>query len=102
MAHNKYDIGDLVRLRGSFTDVDDNPADPTIVTLEIRSPADTLYTYDSEITKDSTGEYHYDFDTSVADNETESGTWHYRYFGDGLNQAAGENSFILRYSSVLA
>lgn len=102
MAHNKYDIGDLIRLSGSFSNEETGePVDPTTVTLLVRSPSDVLYTYTTEVVKDSVGEYHYDFST-VAITNVDSGTWHYRFEGEGTAEVAEEKSFILRYSPVIA
>lgn len=106
MAHNKYDIGDLIRLSGSFKDMDNQPIDPTTVICYVRSPSDVLYTYSldqAEVVKDSVGEYHYDFDTVATQiTNTDSGTWHYRFEGGGSAQASEEKSFIIRYSAVIA
>jgi predicted dithiol-disulfide oxidoreductase (DUF899 family) len=94
-----------VRLSAEFKDASEQYSDPTTVECFVRAPDDTLYAYTyalGQIVKDDVGRYHYDFDTSIADNETQTGTWHYRFEGEGLIQAADETAFILRYSAVIA
>ena len=91
---NVYDKGDLVRCSGAFTDAAGDACDPTGVVFKFQDPSgnETTYTYgtDSELVKDSVGNYHVDVDTD------EVGYWYYRFEGTGTGQAAGEASFIVR------
>jgi len=91
-----YPVGDVVRL--SVVYKSSNVAtDPTTVTLKIKYPNSanandlTLTTFvygSSSIVKDSTGNYHYDYTTTV------SGTHYYRWEGGGTVVAADESSFV--------
>lgn len=84
---NAYDKGDVVRVSAAFTRVDTGAAvDPTAVLCEIKSPAGaiTTYTYgtDAALIKDSTGNYHLDFDVDT------TGYWRYRWRSTGTWKAA--------------
>lgn len=93
-----YDIGDLVRVSGAFTDVNDADIDPTTVTFKFTDPSGntTSYTYvtDAEVVKDSTGHYHVDVSVD------EAGTWYYRWESGGSGQAAEEGSFVVRPTRI--
>jgi len=97
MASNVYDKGDEVRFSCTFKDLNGNAVDPTTVVFKIKDPSSnvTTYTYgtDSEVVKDSTGNYHVDY---VVD---ESGTWSVRWEGSGNISAAGEQKIYVRISS---
>jgi hypothetical protein len=90
---NSYDLGDLVRVSGSFTDENGDVADPSAVFCAVRDPAGTVTTYeygeDAELVKDDTGEYHLDIDANVA------GYWYYRWYATGSGQAAEEDKFYV-------
>jgi len=91
-AENKHDLGDLVKVTGTFTDPDNGDAviDPTVVKLSYRNPAGTVTTWTyggGEITKDSTGNYSANIDANVA------GRWFYRWWSTGTGAAAEEKSF---------
>ena len=94
---NTYDLGDVVRLTGTWTDPlnSDAALDPTAVNLSIRNPAGTVTTYvygdDAELVKSSTGVYYLDLDLDTA------GIWHYRFFSTGTGKAAEEE-----YLTVIA
>ena len=82
-----YDIGDTVRFSAEFTNSSEVAADPTTVTLKIRFPSGVIRTFTyaaSEITKDSTGNYHYDLTI------TQAGEHYYKYYGTGTVVAAEE------------
>lgn len=91
---NSYDVGDLVRIKATFKDLNDALADPTTVTCEYKKPDGTVISGDA--TKESTGVYRYDVAPDAA------GTWYYRMSGIGNVQAASESRFIVRKSEVLA
>ena len=99
MAHvaiNVYDIGDIARCTGTFTDIDDDPADPTSVVFRYEKPdgTETALTYgvDGAVIRDSIGVYHVDLTIAAG----EYGRWHYRWTGTGALVAAGESRFQVR------
>lgn len=87
-----HDIGDLVPLRAAFTNAAGAAADPTNVTFKIRKPDGTTTTYvhgtDSELVKDSVGNYHVDFPVTLA------GFYEWRYEGTGTVTAAIDGEFV--------
>jgi hypothetical protein len=90
-----YDIGDMIRLSGSFTNSAGTATDPTTVTLKVKDPSGNIDTYTyalSEVTKDSTGAYHKDITID------EAGQWYYRFVGTGTVAAAEEGEFEVRDS----
>ena len=94
---NHYDVGDLVRVRGTFTDADGDVHDPTAVLFTFKAPSDdeaTSYTYgeDAELVKSSTGVYYVDVDAD------EAGDWWCRFHATGTGQAAAERSFKVEAS----
>jgi hypothetical protein len=95
---NTYDCGDVVRLTAAFTDISNNPADPSSITLRVKQPDATVvvHNYPGDIAKDSTGVYHFDLSIS------ESGDWYYRFEGTGTVQAASETLFHVYRSNVLS
>lgn len=89
-----YDLGDVVRVSVAFSTVATGVAlDPTAVYLSVKDPDGniTLYQYgvDSEIVKDSTGNYHADIDVDTY------GQWYYRWYSTGAGKAADEGSFYV-------
>lgn len=89
---NAYEVGDLVRITGTFTNEAGAAADPTAVSLLVKlryviGATATTYTYPTNITKDSTGVYHVDF------APTTEGIWDYRWIGTGAVTAACEGAF---------
>lgn len=89
---NSYDFGDLVYVKGEFTDKDTgDPLDPTTISITVRSPSGVITTYlyltDSEVVRDSTGIYH------AAIDATESGMWYYRWWSTGSGQASDEQRY---------
>ena len=97
---NQYDVGDVVRLRGSFTNSAGSSVDPSSVTAQFRQINADPLSYTTvvygvgSITRVSTGEYFMD----VAVNT--DGEWRYRWNGLGANSAAIEQSFKVRWRSV--
>lgn len=97
MTDKTYDIGDLVRVSGAFTNNAGAAMDPTIVTVKIKHEADDASTYvygtNPEVIKDSVGNYHVDV------NANAKGTWFYRWAGSGtVGQSAGEGLFVVKES----
>tara|TARA_R100000808_G_C2095037_1_gene114012 strand:+ start:539 stop:823 length:285 start_codon:yes stop_codon:yes gene_type:complete len=85
---NLYDVGDLVRLTGTFKDINGTLHDPTAVVLEITDPAGTKTT--PTPTNSSVGVYDYDLDLN------QEGRWLYRFSATGTGQAAEENTLVAR------
>lgn len=96
MTTNAYDIGDVARISGAFTDIDGNPADPGAITLSIEDPDGEVaeVAYPGTIVKDSTGAYHYDVPLTLA------GFWEYRWVGTGAVAAAAQGRLWVRASNV--
>ena len=94
---NTYDIGDVVRLRASFTNSAGTAVDPTSVTVQYRrwlaDPASytTLVYGVNSVVKAGTGEYYHDLLTGSLD----AGEYRYRWNGLGDNAAAVEGRFML-------
>ena len=90
--------GDLVRLRGAFTNAGDLPADPTVVTVRYRPPGGAIvqkvYGADPEVVRESAGIYHIDVPITVG------GTWTYRWIGTGAVQTADETSFAAMAATI--
>ncbi len=86
-----YMSGSLVRSTATFTDDTGSPADPDAVTFKWKQGAGDTQT-DSSPTKDGTGVYHHDLDTTGwagPDNQP----WTLQWSGTGAVQAIGTDSF---------
>lgn len=94
MGINVYDIGDVVRVTGTFTDASDDPADPSGVQLAYEGPTGTAttltYGVDAEVVKASTGSYYVEITPDAC------GDWHYRWTGTGTGAGAQEGQFVVR------
>ena len=96
---NAYDIGDVVRLRASFTNSGGAAVDPSSLTLQyqivkpVAGPLVALVYGVNSIVRAGVGEFYHDLDV------TSAGEWRYRYNGTGLNAAAAEGVFntVLRW-----
>jgi hypothetical protein len=91
-----YDIGDQVRVTGTFT-VSGVATDPTAVTLVVNAAGtSTTYTYGvgQTIVKDGVGVYHADLAINTA------GVWAFRWAGTGAATAAEEDKFVVIASAV--
>ena len=84
---NTYDVGDRVRLTGSFYDLAEALASPTAVVCRVLSPSGVAST--PATANPSTGVYTADVDAD------EDGYWAYRFEGTGAVVAAGEARFIV-------
>ena len=90
---NEYQVGDLVRITGTWTDSAGTATDPTTVLGKHTDPSgvSVALTVGGGITKSSTGVYYYDIDVD------EAGTWIYRFYGQGGGasaQGANESYFL--------
>jgi hypothetical protein len=91
---NEYDIGDLIRIQGTFTDANNDAVDPDVVTVKYKDPSGTITT-DTSPTNSAVGVYHVDVSVD------ESGTWHYRFAGTtsgGGLQGAEDSLFLVALS----
>lgn len=93
------DIGDRERFSVTFTNLDGDATDPTTITLKIRTPDGTVTTLASSdspdpITKDSTGNYHYDYTYS------QEGRHFIEWTGTGSLVAAVDGERWVRRSNV--
>lgn len=88
---NTYDLGVVVRLSAAFTNLAGAPVDPGGVTFKIKSPLGVITTYvylvDGQLLKDSTGNYHVDFEPD------KQGKWAVRWIGTSTNKGAEESFF---------
>jgi hypothetical protein len=85
-----YDIGDLVRLRLTFTDIASVATDPTAVTIIVTSPSGIVTTYlDAVNDPAAVGAFYKD----ILPNE--AGVWRYRGTGTGAVVAAGDSVFYV-------
>jgi len=95
-----YDIGDLVTVRGTFTDTGGTVGDPTTVNFLFDTPSSTAPTTATRsttgldkvdgITRDSTGVYAYTITT------TGKGLYETRFTSTGVLAASGESWFSVR------
>ena len=85
---NHYSKGDLVRIRGVFSDSDGVAQDPAAVFCKYTNPAGTTttleYSADAALVKSATGIYYVDVDASTA------GAWPYTFYATGSGQSAAE------------
>lgn len=80
-----YPFGNIVKLTATFYDNTSAFADPTTVTLQVKTPDGTVTSFTP--TRDSSGNYHYDYQT------VQSGFTQYYFAGTGALIAAGNGSF---------
>ena len=90
-----YDVGDLIRITGTFTDAEDAAIDPNVILASYKDPSDVEVSLTSTtgITKDSTGVYYFDMDLD------EEGKWRYRIYGQasgGSGQGAASDWLIAK------
>lgn len=93
---NQYNVGDLVRCTGVFTDASGDRVDPSAVIAKIKKPdgTSTTYTYgvDAALVHESQGVFRLD----VA--PTQEGIYFYRFQATGTGQSAGDNHFEVQPS----
>lgn len=96
---NLYDLGDLVRVAGTFKNTSGVTIDPTTVAFKVRAPGGAVTTYvyptDGALVRDSIGNYHVDVSANAA------GTWRYRWESTGTGQAAEEGAFVVEGSVLV-
>lgn len=89
-----YDRNDVIRCSVNFKNLAGTDFDPAAVIFKLRTPAGVesskTYGTDIELVKDSTGNYHIDFEV------LEGGTYYFRFKGTGAG--AGEDSFVVNHS----
>lgn len=89
-----YDIGDKPRFSVAFADFANAAADPTTVTFVCTQPDGMLITYvystDSELAKDSTGNYHVDYAI------TQAGRHSFKFVGAGAVVSTQQSEFYAR------
>lgn len=100
MAVTFYDVGDTVRLTSDFALTNGSAADPSEVTLRVRTPGGETTLYEitspySELVRDAVGSYHCDLAI------TEAGTWAYRWQGTGTVATVEEGQLYVRRSKVI-
>lgn len=92
MAETVYTVNEVAKLTAAFT-VGGVATDPTEVIFVTRDPAGTVTTdkYSlSQVTKDSTGNYHINVTVTVP------GTWYYSYQGTGAVVDEGQSYFFVK------
>jgi hypothetical protein len=95
-----YDLGDVVRITGTWTDSGGTATDPGTIAFNYTDPngAATSLTYptDAEIVKSSTGVYYVDVTASL------EGTWFWRWVSTGSGAAADEGQFAVTRTTIRA
>jgi len=93
-----FDIGDGVRFKVTFRDLDLALADPTTITVVIEDPSGNQealeFGVDGDVIKASTGIFYVDRTMD------ESGLWRHRWDGVGALIAAQEDSVTVRTRQV--
>jgi hypothetical protein len=86
----EFATGTEVRLHGKFYGPSGALADPTTVTLTVRSPAGavSISTYAASVNRLGVGEFYKDLEL------TSPGVWAVRWEGDGAVNVAGEEELI--------
>lgn len=90
---NNYDIGDIVRLTGTFRSTANVLSDPNKVTIKYEDPSGNVTTVTStgaSVVHPSTGVYYTDIFPD------ESGVWEYRIFSTGLITSSTQDWFRVR------
>ena len=93
---NTYDVGDVVRVTGTFT-VGGTNTDRTAVTLKVKDPGGVVDTYTyalSQVTKSAVGIYYKDLSID------EAGVWRYQWVGSGACVAMEEEWLEVREKRV--
>ena len=84
---NVYDVGDGIRLTGTF-DISGSGANPTTAVLSLTDPSEVVTT--PAVGNGTDGVY---LVSAIVD---EAGTWYYRWTGTGAVVAAHEGHFFVR------
>lgn len=100
MTISVYQVGDLARVTGVFTNPAETEIDPTGLSFFYTTPAgvttELVHGTDAALVKDSVGNYHVDVDV------TEAGEWHYRWESTGTGQAGQNGQFMVEPSSFVS
>lgn len=95
--YNTYDVGDVVRITGTFTNAASGAVDPGTVYAKYKDPSGTVttltYLVDVALVRVSAGVYYTDV------NADETGRWYYRFSSTGTGQAMEEGAFLVRQSN---
>ena len=96
MAINTYDVGDMITLSALFKNALGAAADPTDVSLKIKTPDGTTTTIaEISLANSAVGTWTYNYTI------TQEGKHFYRFTGTGAVVSAEENLFMVRESSIL-
>jgi hypothetical protein len=93
---NQYDVGDIVRLTGVFTDTGGVPGNPSKVTFWVQSPSSTVQVATSTGIVDNPSSGTFTLDVPV----NSSGLWAYRVYSTGILTASEQATFIGRRQFV--
>ncbi len=97
---NEYDVGDAVRVTCSTTTDAGVPTDPTGLTVRYKvaggTPVVKTYGVDSEVVKDSSGEFHFDI---AVTSDMNGALVKYRWVATGAVAGADEKAFQVRQSA---
>lgn len=88
LSQQDADIGDLVRITARFTDADNEPADPTSVSILVREPNGNESTM--SVSNPSVGVYYAEQSIDA------SNCWWFRAKGTGTIEAAVERVLMVR------
>lgn len=97
---NPIYLGATARLSAAFTDPETTaPLDPTGVQVTVKKadnsdPATYVFGTDSEVTKQSVGNYRAELPADVP------GKWSYRWEGAGVTVAVGQGDFTVEATNV--
>jgi len=87
----EYDLGDVVRVTGTWTNAAGAATDPTSVYCKYMDPSRNVtsleYGVDAALVKSDTGIYYVDISAD------EPGRWFVRFYSTGTGQAAEESNF---------
>lgn len=95
MTVKTYELGNVIKVSGSFTDSNDEPVDPSQVSVSILTPGKSLLSYvynqGQEVKKEGTGIYYIEINANI------TGDWYVRFFSSGSIISASE--ILFRVSS---
>ena len=87
-------VGNLVKVRATFKDENNQKQDPATVKVHVKDPDATITTYtygtDVQVVRESKGIYYIEIDTT-----DRLGEWQFIWQSSGTYQATGETSFTV-------
>jgi hypothetical protein len=89
---NEYDLGDTIRLTGTFASTAGVPANPTAVTFWVKAPSSTVAVAETSTSWSNPSVGSFTFDV----HPSSTGVWAYRVFSTGNIIAAEEGQFMIR------